>query len=74
MVGEVAGEAMNEHAIVVLATGVDTKLEDARGMSAGGARGSGYAASRRAQCRGGRAVSSRSRCSAFSAASSTRAS
>ncbi len=30
VVGEVAGEAMNEHAIVVLATGIDTKLEDAR--------------------------------------------
>jgi ribose transport system ATP-binding protein len=30
VVGEVAGETMNEHAIVVLATGVDTNLEDAR--------------------------------------------
>ena len=30
VVGEVAGEMMNEHAIVVLATGVDTKGEDAR--------------------------------------------
>ncbi len=30
VVGEVAGEAMNEHAIVALATGVDAKAEDVR--------------------------------------------
>jgi ribose transport system ATP-binding protein len=30
IVGEVSGEAMNEHAIVVLATGVDAKAEDVR--------------------------------------------
>jgi ribose transport system ATP-binding protein len=30
VVGEVAGEEMNEHAIVVLATGVSTNGEDVR--------------------------------------------
>jgi hypothetical protein len=31
IVGEVSGEAMNEHAIVVLATGVDANAEGAPG-------------------------------------------
>ena len=31
IVGEVSGEAMNEHAIVVLATGVDANGEGTRG-------------------------------------------
>ena len=33
MVGEVTGEAMNEHAIVVLATGVTATEEGAAGMT-----------------------------------------
>ena len=47
VVGEVAGEAMNEHEIVVLATGVETTGRTL-GHDPGGARGSGRRAAARA--------------------------